>query len=92
MKTLHNDRGSCRIGEVRWPAYITACLRGARASAPYQEVRDHLAACPSCAAAFAGALAAFCWREAQEPFNAESLPPPTAWLPPYAGEGVCLDD
>ncbi len=74
MKDLRRLPRACKIHRTAWPAYAEAHLRGAAASAPYQLVREHLAACPACAAEFGELLALFTWREAQTPFNAGSLP------------------
>jgi anti-sigma factor RsiW len=54
--------------------YAEAYLRGAALTAAFQATREHLVACPTCAAEFGQLLALYTWREAQEPFNAGSLP------------------
>jgi predicted anti-sigma-YlaC factor YlaD len=81
MKRLRLLSPACKSARAAWPAYAEAHLRGAAASAPYQLVRAHLAACPVCAAEFAALLALFTWREAQTPFNAGSLPLAVMQLP-----------
>jgi len=54
--------------------YAEAYLCGAALTAPFQAAREHLAACPACAAEFGQLLALYTWREAQEPFNIGALP------------------
>ena len=74
MKRLHPLPLACKILRAGWPMYAEAYLRGAALIAPFQAEREHLAACPVCAAKFGQLLALFTWREAQEPFNTGSLP------------------
>ncbi len=74
MKRLRSLSLACKISRVAWPMYAEAYLRGAALTGPFQAEREHLVACPVCAAEFGQLLALFTWREAQEPFNTGSLP------------------
>lgn len=81
MTRLHPLPRACKIVRTAWPMYAEAYLRGAALTAPFQAAREHLVACPTCAADFGQLLALYTWREAQEPFNAGSLPLSAMWAP-----------
>ena len=91
MKTLPDRHESCRICRAAWPSLIEAMLRGACFVGPFREAQDHVAGCPACAAEFAELLALVTWREAQDPFNADSLPLATRRLPGLGLGGVSCD-
>lgn len=86
MTRLHPLPLACKISRAGWPMYAEAYLRGAALTARFQMDREHLVACPVCAAEFGQLLALFTWREAQEPFNAGSLPLAAMQLPINAGD------
>ncbi len=74
MNVLPDHGVSCTMFSGAWPALCEATLREARFVGFHRVAADHLAVCPACAAEFAALLAFVRWREAREPFNADSLP------------------
>ena len=91
MKTLPDHHQSCRIFRAAWPSLVEAMLRGACFVGPCREAQDHTAVCPACAAEFAEVLAMVTWRDAQDPFNAASLPLASRRLPGLGLGGVPCD-
>ncbi len=87
MKRLRSLSLACKISRAAWPMYAEAYLRGTAFTARFQMDREHLVACPVCAAEFGQLLALFTWREAQEPFNAGSLPL-SAMQPPINARSI----
>ena len=91
MKTLPDHYESCRIFRAGWPSLVEVMLRGAFFVGSCREAQDHVAVCPACTADFAEVLALVAWREAQDPFNADSLPLATRRLPGLGLRGVPCD-
>lgn len=91
MKTLADRDSSCTISQASWPVLFGAALRGVRSFASHSAVMDHLDACPACAAEFTEILTLMLWREAQDPFNAGSLPLASRRLPELDLGGASCD-
>jgi hypothetical protein len=91
MKTLPVRHESCRMFRAALPSLVEAMLRRAYLAGPCRETLDHVAVCPACAAELAEMLALVTWREAQDPFNADSVPLATGRLPGPEIGGVPCD-
>lgn len=91
MPILRDHDTSCTIFAAEWPALLEATLRGAQLDTRSCAALAHIASCPTCAATFAELLALVTWREAQTPFNADSLPL-TARCQPAISQGGARGD
>lgn len=74
MNSLPDHDVSCTMFDAAWPALCEAMWRKAQHVGLHRAAADHLATCAACAAEFVDLLALVRWREAQEPFNRNSLP------------------